>query len=62
MGQFVFGYGSLAAECDGAAARLRDHRRVWGVAMDNSRDLPGYKHYRLRGDASRPAVFVAFVD
>jgi len=30
--------------------------------MDNSADLPGYKHYLLRSDASRPGVFVAFLD
>ena len=59
----VFGYASLAAEhkrCP--VARLRGWRRTWGVAMDNTVDLPGYKSYRLRSDGSRPAVFVAFVD
>jgi hypothetical protein len=61
--QFVFGYGSLVAEPDrGHAAILRRHRRIWGVAMDNSRDLSGYKSYRLRTDGSRPQVFVAFLD
>lgn len=61
--QFVFGYGSLAAQGEGChVARLRGHRRSWGVAMDNRVDLPGYKSYRLRADGSRPAVFVAFVD
>ena len=61
--QFVFGYGSLVAEHGrGHVARLRGWRRTWGVAMDNSRDLPGYKSYRLRADGSRPAVFVAFID
>ena len=60
--QFVFGYGSLASELAGAAVVLRGYRRVWGVAMDNARDLQGYKHYRLRSDGSRPDVFVAFVD
>jgi hypothetical protein len=61
--QFVFGYGSLVAEvARGSVATLRGHRRVWGVAMDNRRDLPGYKSYRLRADASRPAVYVAFLD
>ena len=30
--------------------------------MDNIVDVPGYKHYRLRADGSRPAVFVAFLD
>ena len=61
--QFVFGYGSLAGEhlrCP--VARLRGWRRVWGVAMDNRADVPGYKSYRLRSDATRPAVFVAFLD
>jgi hypothetical protein len=61
--QFVFGYGSLVAEhARGHVAILREHRRGWGVAMDNSRDLPGYKSYRLRSDASRPLLFVAFLD
>ena len=61
--QFVFGYGSLVAEHErGHVATLRGHRRVWGVAMDNRRDLPGYKSYRLRADGSRPQIFVAFLD
>ena len=61
--QFVFGYGSLAGEHERCpVARLRGWRRVWGVAMDNSVDVPGYKSYRLRADGSRPAVFVAFLD
>jgi hypothetical protein len=61
--QFVFGYGSLvAAHARGHVATLRGHRRIWGVAMDNRRDLPGYKSYRLRADGSRPAVYVAFLD
>jgi hypothetical protein len=61
--EFVFGYGSLVAEHErGHVATLRGHRRVWGVAMDNSRDLPGYKSYRLRADGSRPQIFVAFLD
>jgi len=61
--QFVFGYGSLVADLRrGRVATLRGHRRFWGVAMDNRRDLPGYKSYRLRADGTRPAVFVAFLD
>jgi gamma-glutamylcyclotransferase (GGCT)/AIG2-like uncharacterized protein YtfP len=61
--QFVFGYGSLAADLAGGhVADLRGHRRVWGVAMDNRVDVPGYKHYRLRSDGSRPSVCVAFLD
>jgi cation transport regulator ChaC len=63
----VFGYGSLLP--DGAIAlppgavpcRLSGWRRWWGVAMDNSRDLPGYKHYLTPGGA-RPDVMVAFLD
>jgi hypothetical protein len=61
--QFVFGYGSLAADLAGGhRARLRGWRRHWGVAMDNRDDIAGYKHYRLRCDGSRPAVCVAFLD
>jgi hypothetical protein len=64
MQQFVFGYGSLAA--DGAAAgepaRLGGHRRVWGVAMDNRVVLPGYKSYVDPATGERPAIFVAFLD
>jgi gamma-glutamylcyclotransferase (GGCT)/AIG2-like uncharacterized protein YtfP len=60
---YVFGYGSLVAEGEGCrVAVLHGYRRVWGVAMDNAVDLPGYKYYRLRSDGSRPAVYVAFVD
>jgi hypothetical protein len=61
--EFVFGYGSLAADLAGGhPAQLRGWRRHWGVAMDNSVDLEDYKHYRLRSDGSRPAVCVAFLD
>jgi hypothetical protein len=61
--QFVFGYGSLAADLAGGhPAELVGYRRAWGVAMDNAVDLAGYKHYRLREDGSRPAVCVAFLD
>lgn len=63
LSEHVFGYGSLAGELPGATpARLRDHRRVWGVAADNARALPSYKQYLLRSDGSRPDVFVAFLD
>jgi hypothetical protein len=61
-GELVFGYGSLVSIGVGRRAVLRGHRRVWGVAMDNRRDLEGYKSYRLRTDGSRPSVFVAFLD
>lgn len=58
---WVFAYGSLA----GPGARpctLRGHRRTWGVAMDNTVDLPGYKHYLDPVTGERPAVRVAFLD
>lgn len=58
--QYVFGYGSLAG-LSGRPAQLLGHRRVWGVAMDNSATIAGYKYYR-RPDGSRPDVFVAFLD
>jgi hypothetical protein len=60
--QFVFGYGSLVAGAPMHPARLHGHRRVWGVAMDNSVEIPGYKSYRSSIDGSRPEVFVAFLD
>lgn len=65
--EFVFGYGSLvsrAAGGDRGPAGLPTTlagRRTWGVAMDNRRDLPGYKYYLLP-DGTRPAVYVAFLD
>ena len=61
--EYVFGYGSLAADLAGGhVAELLGYRRFWGVAMDNRVDVRGYKHYRLRSDGSRPPVFVAFLD
>lgn len=69
--QFVFGYGTLTARAgpvpnreiqrQGFVADLPGYARTWGVAMDNRRDLPGYKYYT---DAAgrRPAAFVAFLD
>src|SRR3954452_9313466 len=62
--QFVFGYGSLveALDAGGRAAHLDGYRRRWQVAMDNSRDLPGYKYYVDPRTGERPRVFVAFLD
>lgn len=62
--EYVFGYASLVGDDDGrgAVALLAGHRRVWGVATDNMRAIPGYKMYLSRTDGSRPAVYVAFVD
>jgi hypothetical protein len=61
MAEQVFGYGSLVARAGGAACELRGHRRLWGVAMDNARTIPGYKVY-LDADGRRPDVCVAFLD
>jgi hypothetical protein len=64
----VFAYGSLVRDLAGGgrlvrpAARLRDHRRAWNVAMDNSVTLPGYKYYLDAEDSSRPEVFVTFLN
>jgi gamma-glutamylcyclotransferase (GGCT)/AIG2-like uncharacterized protein YtfP len=69
--QFVFGYGSLTAKPglivsrelkdEGFVADLAGLSRVWGVAMDNRRDLPGYKYYTA-ADGRRPDVFVVYLD
>jgi hypothetical protein len=58
---WVFGYGSLAALPGARPATLADHRRKWGVAMDNTVELPGYKVYE-DAHGNRPAVCVAFLD
>lgn len=60
--EYVFGYGSLAAGEACATTRLRGHRRVWGVAMDNRVAIAGYKRYRRPRDGSHPPVHVAFLD
>jgi hypothetical protein len=59
--QHVFAYGSLAHDLDGEPAVLRGARRVWGVAMDNRRVIPGYKVW-LEADGTRPPLHVAFLD
>lgn len=64
VGDWVFGYGSLVAHvADGSAlpATLSGWERTWGVAMENSVDLAGYKHYLTPG-GERPDVAVAFLD
>ena len=60
MTDLVFGYGSLAG-LHGVPAELAGFRRCWGVAMDNSRTLPGYKFY-LDESGRRPPGYVAFLD
>jgi gamma-glutamylcyclotransferase (GGCT)/AIG2-like uncharacterized protein YtfP len=57
---FVFAYGSLV-DAGAMPAELRDHRRVWGVAMDNRDAIPGYKVYE-EPTRERPRVLVAFLD
>jgi hypothetical protein len=57
----VFGYASLVAVAGVRPAVLRGHRRGWGVAMDNSVALAGYKVYELP-DGRRPPLAVAFLD
>ena len=59
---FVFGYGSLLEEATGVPCRLRGWGRRFGVAMDNTRTIPGYKYFRDPRTGARPAVFVAFLD
>ena len=63
---WVLAYGSLllraGAEGAGVAVTLRGHRRRWNVAMENSRDLPGYRFVRDPRSGERPDVAVAFVN
>jgi cation transport regulator ChaC len=64
---WVFAYGSLlpaghAVLPEGAvAADLHGWERSWSVAMDNSVDLPDYKHY-IAPDGHRPALMVCYLD
>jgi dephospho-CoA kinase len=62
LSDHVFGYGSLVLDGIGVLETLPGHRRVWGVATDNVRMIPGYKMYLDRADGSRPEIYVAFVD
>src|SRR3712207_7042258 len=50
---WVFGYASLVDRPGAHEAELRGFHRRWNAAMDNSVDLPGYKHYLDPGDGSR---------
>ena len=66
--EYVFAYGSLLRDLGGSLdrrlkpCRLREHRRAWNVAMDNTLTLAGYKLYLSAADSSRPAVFVTFLN
>jgi gamma-glutamylcyclotransferase (GGCT)/AIG2-like uncharacterized protein YtfP len=57
----VFGYGSLVPDAVRPAI-LPGWRRGWGVAMDNSVEIPGYKHFEDPVTGERPGLFIAFVD
>lgn len=61
---WVLAYGSLLLRAEGAgvAVTLHEHRRRWNVAMENTRDLPGYRFFRDARTGERPDVAVAFVD
>lgn len=41
---------------------LQNYRRYWGVAMNNSVYIPGYKIYEEPYSGDRPNVYVAFLD
>ena len=64
---WVFAYGSLLPAGHArlpartVAADLRGWHRSWAVAMDNSVDLPGYKHY-VAPDGERPDLMICYLD
>jgi cation transport regulator ChaC len=64
--EFVFGYGSLLRpremRGDATPSLLRGFRRGWNVAMDNSRDLPGYKYYVDEETGERPDIYVTYLN
>lgn len=75
---FIFGYGSLVDidhlkkylhkdtfnEGELYICKLKGFKRVWNVAMDNCKDLPGYKYYteENQGVENRPNYFVSFLN
>ena len=64
--EFVFGYGSLLRpremRGDATPSILRGFRRGWNVAMDNRRDIPGYKYYVDEATGERPEVYVTYLN
>jgi cation transport regulator ChaC len=63
--QYVFGYGSLLERAGGQSAAVRElegYRRTWNVAMDNTRTIPGYKHYLDEATGERRPWFVTFLN
>ena len=63
---WVLAYGSLLLRAEGAGGgvevTLHEHRRRWDVAMENTRDLPGYRYFVDPRSGERPDVAVAFVN
>jgi Gamma-glutamyl cyclotransferase, AIG2-like len=64
---YVFGYGSLVPpegyDVSGLTPNaLAGYRRTWGVAMDNSQAIPGYKRYLDPESGTAPSVFVVFLN
>lgn len=60
---YVFAYGSLALLQDIATEHhLSGFVRTWDVAMDNRRDVPGYKYYADPQSGDRPDLAVAFLN
>lgn len=63
----MFGYGSLVTPEGGRIAGLTPssllgYRRTWGVAMDNSQAIPGYKRYLDPDSGTAPRCFVVFLN
>lgn len=61
----MFGYGSLLERFSADGPRvceLGGYRRTWNVAMDNSRTIPGYKHYVDAATEERRPWFVTFLN
>ncbi len=61
----MFGYGSLLERVLGGrdvVCELDGYRRTWNVAMDNSRTIPGYKHYVDEATGERKPWFVTFLN
>jgi hypothetical protein len=60
----VLAHGSLAALAAGDAplVRVAGVRRGWGVGMENTDDLPGYRYFVRADDGTRPDVVVAYAD
>lgn len=75
LNNFVFAYGSLV-DVDAVSAylnrpvptdewwpcQLRDFRRCWNVAMDNSVDLPNYKYYIDPASGKRQSHYITFLN